>query len=88
MGAGLGCEPGNMYCAHCESLGGGRQPQQAGRKRTFDGGREHFLTENGGLECAREFLRVRLIVAMVNIGLNKGAMICSGFEAGDHDVSQ
>ena len=46
------------------------------------------MTENGGLEYACEHLRVRLIVAMVNIGMNKGAMICWGFEAGDHDVSQ
>jgi hypothetical protein len=36
------------------------------------------LTQNGGLKYACELLRVRLIVAMVNIGMNKGAMICWG----------
>jgi hypothetical protein len=40
------------------------------------------------LKYACEVLRARLIVAMVNIGMNEGAMTCWGFEAGDHDVSQ
>lgn len=49
---------------------------------------ERFLTQNGGLKYACEPLQVRLIVAMVNIDINKGAMMCWRFEAGDHDVSQ
>jgi hypothetical protein len=61
-------------------------------QRTVDGELvrflRRFLTQNGGLKYACESLRVRFIVAMVNIGINKGAMICWGFEAGDHDVSQ
>jgi hypothetical protein len=57
-------------------------------QRTVDAERGRFLTQNGGLKYACELLRVRLIVAMVNIGINKGAVICWGFEAGDHDVSQ
>jgi hypothetical protein len=88
MGAGLGCEPGSVYCACCASLGAGRQAHQAGRKRTADGGRGRFWTENGGLKYACELLRVRLILAMVNIAMNKGVVTCWGVEAGDHDVSQ
>jgi hypothetical protein len=61
-------------------------------QRTIDGELarflRRFLIQNGGLKYACEPLRVRLIVAMVNIGINKGAMICWGFEVGDHDVSQ
>lgn len=88
MGAGLGPERGNVYCARCAPLGAGRRAQQVWGQRTVDGERGRFLTQNGGLKYACEPLRVRLIVAMVNIDINKGAMMCWGFEAGDHDVSQ
>lgn len=83
MGAGLGQEPGNVYCARCAPLGPGRQTQQAGGQRTVDGGREcffrRFLTQNGGLKDVCEPLQVRFIVAMVNIDINKRVMIWWGF---------
>jgi hypothetical protein len=47
MGAGLGQEPGNVYCARCAPLGAGRQTQQAGGQRTVDGGRECFFRRFG-----------------------------------------
>jgi hypothetical protein len=88
MGAGLGLQTRECaLCPLCAPWSGATSTASWGQ-RAVDGGRGRFLTQNGGLKYACELLRVRLIVAMVNIGMNKGAMTCWGFEAGDHDVSQ